>query len=77
MANRRRFSEGELNSIFDRTRGKCHICHATLAFSNYGQRGRRGAWTVDHPIALANGGSHHGNNLFQAALCSWVEALTS
>lgn len=68
MAKRIKFNEERLNSIFDRTRGKCHVCHKQLCFSNYGQHGRRGSWQVDHSIALANGGSHHLNNLFAACI---------
>jgi hypothetical protein len=60
------FSQLELERIFARTNGCCHICHRRLAFSNYGSAGRRGAWEVEHSIAQANGGTHHGNNLFAA-----------
>jgi hypothetical protein len=56
----------QLNDIFDRTSGKCHICHGTLAWSNYGKHGRRGAWEVDHSRARARGGSERGQNLFPA-----------
>lgn len=68
MSNRRRFTDDELEAIFDRTRGKCHICHARLAFKNYSQRGTRGAWHVDHSVPLAKGGTNHGNNLFAACV---------
>lgn len=60
------FSQLELERIFARTNGCCHICHARLAFSNYGSAGRRGAWEVEHSVAQANGGTHHGNNLYAA-----------
>lgn len=68
LTKRIRFNEDQLNSIFDRTRGKCHVCHKQLSFSNYGRHGRRAAWQVDHSVALANGGSHHPNNLFPACI---------
>lgn len=68
MSNRRRFTDDELEAIFDRTRGKCHICHRLLAFKNYGQRGSRGAWHVDHSVPLAKGGTNHGNNLYAACI---------
>ena len=29
-------------AIFERTDGRCHLCFARLAFSNYGQLGARG-----------------------------------
>lgn len=78
MGARIRFDEDRLNSIFDRSRGKCHVCHKQLCFSNYGRFGRRGAWHVDHSIALANGGTNHGNNLFAACVaCNLDKSTTS
>lgn len=68
MGSRIRFSDEQRKAIFDRTRGKCHICHASLAFSNYGHHGRRGAWHIDHSIAVANGGTNHRNNLYVACI---------
>jgi hypothetical protein len=62
------FDDDKLNSIFDRTGGRCHICRRTLAWSNYGRPGARGAWEVDHSVARARGGSDHGNNLFPACV---------
>lgn len=77
MARRIKFNEDQRNSIYDRTRGKCHVCHKQLCFSNYGRHGRRGAWHVDHSIALANGGSHHINNLFAACIpCNLDKSTT-
>ena len=58
------FSEEKLNKIFDKTDGRCRFCGKQLSWSNYGQRGRRGAWAVDHSIPPANGGSDHLNNLY-------------
>jgi len=37
-------AQEELEYVFDRTAGQCHICHGKLAFSNYALNGRRGAW---------------------------------
>jgi hypothetical protein len=36
----------KLNAIYDKTGGRCHICHDKLAFSNYGLFGARGAWEI-------------------------------
>jgi 5-methylcytosine-specific restriction endonuclease McrA len=78
MSNRRRFNNDELEAIFDRTRGKCHICHARLSLRNYGQQRTRGAWHVDHSIPLARGGSNHGNNLYAACIsCNCGKSATS
>ena len=68
MSRRPRFKDDDLDGIFDRTRGKCHICHGRLAFRNYGQRGTRGAWHVDHSVPLARGGTDHRNNLYAACI---------
>lgn len=61
-----KFSDEQLEAIFDKTDGDCHICRKRLAFSNYGQFGRRGAWEVEHSNARANGGTHSLNNLYAA-----------
>jgi hypothetical protein len=62
------FDHIQLNRIFDRTSGHCHICRKKLCRSNYGCVGKRGAWEVEHSVAQCNGGTHHGNNLY-AACC--------
>jgi 5-methylcytosine-specific restriction endonuclease McrA len=66
MSRRYQYSNDRLNSIFDRTDGKCHLCHRKLSFSSYGVRGAFGAWQVDHSVPLAHGGSENLNNLFAA-----------
>ena len=76
MTHRQRIKPELRNGIFDRTRGKCHICHRRLAFKNYGVFGARGAWHVEHSIALANGGTNHGNNLFAACIPCNIEKCT-
>lgn len=68
MTRRRRYSEEDLGAIYDRTSGKCHVCHKKLAFNNYGLPGERAAWEVDHSRAVARGGSDHLNNLFAACV---------
>jgi hypothetical protein len=56
-------TSAELRTIYDRTGGYCHLCERKLAFTNYGKRGRRGAWHIEHSVPRANGGTNHGNNL--------------
>jgi hypothetical protein len=38
----------DLNAIYDRTSGYCHIFHRKLVFTNYGIVGAKGAWEVEH-----------------------------
>ena len=63
-----RFFDDELNDIYDRTSGYCHICHKKVAFRNYGKVGRRGAWEVEHSKPRARGGSNRKNNLYPACI---------
>jgi hypothetical protein len=55
-------------AIFERTDGRCHLCFARLAFSNYAQLGTRGAWEVEHSNPRANGGTERLNNLYAACI---------
>jgi len=57
-----------LNSIYDRTHGCCHICRKKLSFTNYGVRGAKGSWEIEHSIPKAVGGTNHLNNLFAACM---------
>jgi len=61
------FSEEERQNIFDKTSGSCEYCHKDLVFSNRTE-GERGAWHVDHGIALAEGGSNSIRNLWPACI---------
>lgn len=61
-----KFDSDALNKIYDRTSGRCHLCHVKLAFKNYGLLGARSSWEVEHSIPQANGGTHHTNNLYAA-----------
>lgn len=63
-----RFSNDDLNGIYDRTDGDCHICGRRLSFTNYGQFGSRGAWEVEHSVARARGGTNRRNNLYPACI---------
>lgn len=62
------YTEAELNDIFNRSGGDCHLCGKRLAFKNYGRSGKRAAWEVDHSPARANGGTHRVSNLFPACI---------
>lgn len=68
MAARRRFTHEERSAIYDRTRGKCHLCHRKLAFTNCGVVGARMAWEVEHSRPRANGGTDRFNNLYAACI---------
>ena len=57
-----------LNNIYDKTRGKCHLCHKKLAFKNYGAIGTRGAWEIEHSKPRSKGGTDHLNNLYSACI---------
>ena len=63
-----RLSEDRINEIFDRTSGKCHLCHKKLSFKNYGHPGDRGAWEIEHSVPRACGGSDRINNLYAACI---------
>lgn len=56
----------DLQLIFDRTDGHCHICHIRLVFTNRGYPERRGAWEVEHSRPQSKGGTDHRNNLYAA-----------
>lgn len=61
-------NEEKLNKIFDKTRGKCHLCHKQLAFFNYGIVGAKSAWEIEHSKPKSRGGSDHLNNLYAACI---------
>lgn len=63
-----RLTDEQVNDIFDRTSGKCHLCHKKLSFKNYARHGERGAWEVEHSVPRADGGSNRGNNLYAACI---------
>ncbi len=57
-----------LRRIYDRTDGRCHLCHTKLSFKNHGKHGAHAAWHIEHSKARAKGGTDHGNNLFPACI---------
>ena len=62
------FGADQLNDIYDRTSGYCHLCHRQLAFVNYGAFGRRGAWEVEHSKPQCQGGGNRQSNLYAACI---------
>jgi 5-methylcytosine-specific restriction endonuclease McrA len=58
----------QIERIFRKTAGYCNICAKQLTFSNYGKRGRRGAWHIDHSRPKSRGGTDHANNLQPACI---------
>lgn len=62
------FSDEELDRIYERTAGRCHVCRKKLAWKNYGLLGAHGAWEVDHSKARARGGTNRLNNLYAACV---------
>jgi 5-methylcytosine-specific restriction endonuclease McrA len=67
-----RFSDEDLNDIYDKNRGHCWHCRKRLAFSNYvgftDDPHARGAWEVDHSVPLARGGTDYFRNLVPACV---------
>ncbi len=55
-----------LRAVFNKTAGRCHICHKRVAFSRYGVISARSGWEIDHSVPRAKGGTDHPNNLFPA-----------
>jgi len=61
-----KFTDDQLEYVFDRTSGHCHLCHRKLSFCNYALIGERGAWEVEHSNPRARGGTNRLNNLYAA-----------
>ncbi|MCC6285145.1 MAG: HNH endonuclease [Phycisphaerales bacterium] len=62
------WTEEQLGAIYDRTSGYCHLCSKKLAYSNYADHGRKGAWEVEHSVPRACGGTERMNNLYAACI---------
>lgn len=60
------FNADVLTFVFEKSGGRCTYCEKQLSWANYGVRGTRGGWEVDHSRARSNGGTDHGNNLVAA-----------
>ena len=62
------FTDQQLNDIYDRTFGRCHICRKKLAWKNYGVARAWAAWEVEQSRPRARGGTDHRNNLYAACI---------
>ena len=62
------YSDEQLERIYDKTGGCCYHCGKKLAWKNYGSRGSRGAWEVDHSRPSSRGGTDHLNNLVPSCI---------
>lgn len=62
------FTKQELNAIYRRSTGYCHLCHKKLSRNNYGAHGARGSWHVEHSKPRSRGGTDHINNLYAACI---------
>jgi 5-methylcytosine-specific restriction endonuclease McrA len=62
------WTDEQLEAIYDRTSGYCHLCSKKLAYSNYATAGSRGAWEVEHSVPKARGGTDRMNNLYAACI---------
>jgi len=58
----------DINAIYDRTAGYCHLCGRRVCFRNYNVPGAKGAWEIEHSRPRALGGTDHGNNLYPACI---------
>ena len=62
------YSNDNLNWIYDRTNGKCHICGKKVFFVNHGNPNGKGTWEVDHSVPRAKGGSDYLRNLYPSCI---------
>jgi len=62
------YSDDELNYIYDKTNGYCYHCGKKLAFANYGVRGAKGEWEVDHSKPKSIGGTNYLRNLVPSCI---------
>jgi hypothetical protein len=53
----------ELEKIFAKTKGRCHLCKIKLLFDDYG---KSDGWQVDHSLPLDRGGTNDFENLWPA-----------
>ena len=67
-----------LQKIFDKTDGRCHLCHKPLEFKNFGVYGSLGAWHREHSVPRFLGGTDHLNNLFPSCIkCNLKKGIKS
>jgi len=63
-----KYSEDELNFIYDKTDGHCYHCGKKIAWKNYGLTGAFAAWEVDHSRSKAQGGTDYLRNLVPSCI---------
>lgn len=66
--SRLRYTEDELNYIYEKTDGYCYYCGKKLSFQNYGIHGAKGSWHVEHKVPVSKGGTDSMNNLVPACI---------
>lgn len=62
------YKDEQLDLIYRRTSGRCHLCQKMLSRKNYNRSDRKGAWHVDHSVPRSKGGTDHLNNLKAACI---------
>ena len=65
------WSYDDLHAIYARStsvRGGCFHCGKKLVFKNHGQKGRCGAWEVDHGDPRSRGGTDLPSNLHASCI---------
>ncbi|MDP3278605.1 MAG: HNH endonuclease signature motif containing protein [Deltaproteobacteria bacterium] len=60
-SRRRKYTAEELDKVYDRTDGRCHICTKKRDRQNYAREGLHG-WQVDHSKPIARGGTDSPQN---------------
>ncbi|MBL8618792.1 MAG: HNH endonuclease [Deltaproteobacteria bacterium] len=61
---------GDLDKVWAKTHGRCHLCHLEVDLATYGLADIFGAdaATVDHLVPQSHGGDDHHDNLLPAHL---------
>jgi len=58
----------KLRRIYEKTSGKCHLCHKKLAFMNYAKSNAKASWEIEHSTPKSKEGTDHLNNLYPACV---------
>lgn len=67
-----------LNKIYNKTDGNCHICHGKLTYGSYNQPTAKGGWEIEHSKPKFKRGTNHLNNLYPAHIsCNRKKGVTS
>lgn len=60
------WTDEQLDAIFERTDGRCHICRRGLKRGHYGRLAVGTGWEVEHSNPRAKGGTDRLSNLYAA-----------